>query len=179
MVDPANPQVPTSANVTSWVVPSPGCPNGTHRPFALEFARGNLFVGLVCTAESGGTNADLDAYVYQVTNFTAGTYSTLFTIPLDYNKGTPFTWSGTQAQDGWFPWTDNAATIRVSGNNIYPQPVLCDIVFDADGSLIMSFFDRNGHQSGWFNYQPDNTDLKLTVIGGDLLRAYYNPSTCT
>ncbi len=182
LVDPANPQAPTLANVgtrvTSWAVPSPGCANGTHRPFALEFARGNLFVGLVCSAESGGANTDLDGYVFQVTNFTAGSYSTLFTIPLDYSKGTPFTWSGTEAQDGWFPWTDDASLISSSGNNIWPQPVLCDIVFDEDGSLILSFFDRNGHQSGWYNYQPDNTMLKLTVIGGDLLRAYYNPTTC-
>jgi len=187
LVDPANPQAPTLANaatrVTSWLVPSPGCANGTHRPFGLEYARGNLFVGLVCSAESGGTAADLDAYVYQVTDFDAGTYSTLFSIPLDYGKGWAFSFFGNavtaEAYDEWFPWTDNAATMRASGNYIYPQPVLCDIVFDADGSLIMSFFDRTGHQAGWNNYGPDETTLRLAVVGGDLLRAYYNPTTCS
>jgi hypothetical protein len=187
LVDPVNPQAPTLANVgsrvTSWAVPSPGCPNGTHRPFALEFARGNLFVGLVCSAENGGTTADLEAYVYQVTNFTSGTYSTLFNIPLDYDKGYAFSFSGNntaaEAFDEWFPWTDNADIVRTSGNNIWPQPVLCDIVFDSDGSLIMSFFDRTGHQSGWYNYQPNNTNLTVCVVGGDLLRAYFNPVTCT
>lgn len=187
LVDPANPQAPTLANVgsrvTSWAVPSPGCPNGTHRPFALEFARGKLFVGLVCSAENGGTSADLDAYVYQVTDFSAGTYSTLFNIPLNYDKGYALSFFGntTQAEmyDEWFPWTDNADIVRSSGNNIYPQPVLCDIVFDTDGSLIMSFFDRTGHQAGWYNYQPNNTNLAFTVVGGDLLRAYFNPLTCT
>ncbi|MBE2209376.1 MAG: hypothetical protein IAE84_17445 [Saprospiraceae bacterium] len=187
LVDPASPQAPTLANVatrvTSWLIPSPGCPNGTHRPFGLEYARGNLFVGLVCSAENGGSAADMDAYVYQVTDFDAGTYSTLFSIPLDYQRGWAFSFFGNAAQaeayDEWFPWTDNAATMRGSGSYIYPQPVLCDIVFDADGSLIMSFFDRTGHQAGWYNYGPDETDLKLAVAGGDLLRAYYNPTTCS
>lgn len=84
-----------------------------------------------------------------------------------------------EAYDEWFPWTDNSTTMRGSGLYVYPQPVLCDIVFDADGSLIMSFFDRTGHQGGWNNYTPDGTSLTATVIGGDLLRAYFNPATCT
>ncbi|MCB9309228.1 MAG: hypothetical protein H6567_04105 [Lewinellaceae bacterium] len=188
LVDPANPQAPTAANVstriTSWTVPSPGCVNGQHRPFGLEFARGNLFVGLVCSGESGGVAADLEAYIYQVTNFTAGTYSTLFSIPLDYDKGWAFSYFGdpvvAEANQGWFPWTDNVDETLVQFYYLsHPQPILCDIVFDVDGSLIMSFFDRNGHQSGWNNYSPNSTNLRPTIIGGDLLRAYYNPTTCT
>ena len=187
LVDPANPQAPTIANVgtrvTSWAVPSPGCANGTHRPFALEFARGNLFVGLVCTAESGGTNTDLDGYVYQVTNFTAGTYSTLFSIPLDYDKGYASSHFGdipaAEATKGWFPWSDDASFTADYYLDAHPQPMLSDIVFDSDGSLILAFMDRLGHQLGWNNYNPHNTNLVVTTVGGDLLRAYYNPSSCT
>ncbi|MBK8347291.1 MAG: hypothetical protein IPL08_06570 [Saprospiraceae bacterium] len=187
LVDPANPQAPTIANVgtrvTSWAVPSPGCANGTHRPFALEFARGNLFVGLVCTAESGGTNTDLDGYVYQVTTFTAGTYSTMFSIPLDYDKGYATSHFGNipaaEATKGWFPWSDDASFTADYYVDSHPQPMLSDIVFDSDGSLILAFMDRLGHQLGWNNYNPHNTNLVVTTVGGDLLRAYYNPSSCT
>ena len=186
LVDPANPQAPTLANastrISSWAVPSPGCTNGQHRPFGLEFARGNLFVGLVCSGENGGTISDLDAYVYQVTNFTAGTYSTLFTIPLDYDKGYAITHFGdipaAEATKGWFVWSDDAGFTSNYYLDSHPQPILSDIVFDADGSLILAFMDRLGHQLGWNNYNPHNTQLVVTTVGGDLLRAYFNPSGC-
>ncbi len=186
LVDPANPQAPTLANastrISSWAVPSPGCTNGQHRPFGLEFARGNLFVGLVCSGENGGTVSDLDAYVYQVTNFTAGTYSTLFNIPLDYDKGYATTHFGdiaaAEATKGWFVWSDDAGFTSNYYVDSHPQPILSDIVFDADGSLILAFMDRLGHQLGWNNYNPHNTQLVVTTVGGDLLRAYFNPSGC-
>lgn len=187
LVDPSNPQAPDATNVgqrvQSWEVPSPGCTNGTHRPFAVEFARGKLFVGLVCSGENGGTNADISAYVYEVTDFTNGTYSTLFSFPLNYTKGWAFSFFGNsttaQQYSGWFPWTDDAALMRGAFFYVYPQPILCDLVFDADGSIIMAFLDRTGHQVGWYNYDPDGTTLRLAVIGGDLLRAYFNPATCS
>ena len=186
LVDPANPQAPTLANastrISSWAVPSPGCTNGQHRPFGLEFARGNLLVGLVCSGENGGTVSDLDAYVYQVTNFTAGTYSTLFTIPLDYDKGYAFAHFGdsaaAEATKGWFVWSDDAGFTSDYYVDSHPQPILSDIVFDTDGSLILAFMDRLGHQLGWNNYNPHNTQLVVTTVGGDLLRAYFNPSGC-
>lgn len=138
---------------------------------------------MVCSDENGGSSADLEAYVYQVTNFISGTYSTLFNIPLDYDKGYAFSFFGNTAlaetHDEWFSWTYNADIVKTSGNNIWPQPVLCGIVFDSDRSLIINFFDRTGHQSGWYNYQPNNTNLTFCVVGRDLLRAYFNPSTCT
>jgi hypothetical protein len=187
LVNPSNPEAPTLANVssrvTSWLVPNPGCVNGEHRPYALEFARGNLFVGLVCSGETGGSNADMDAYVYQVTNFSAGTYSTLFSIPLDYDKGYAFTHFGNipdaEATKGWFPWTDDASFTANFYGDSYPQPILSDIVFDTDGSLILGFMDRFGHQGGFNNYNPHNTQLMVTIIGGDILRAYFDPTTCS
>jgi len=180
-----NPVTPTAANVTSWAIPAPtaGCANGEIRPFALEYARGSLFVGLVCSAENGGAKTDLKGYVYKVTDFSAGTHSELFDIDLDYTKGWAFSYFGNttnaDATTGWFPWTDNYSDFTVANFNIHPQPVLSDIVFDVDGSLILSFFDRTGHQSGWFNYGPNSTTLRATMVGGDLLRAFYNSATCT
>ncbi|MEZ4906446.1 MAG: SdrD B-like domain-containing protein [Saprospiraceae bacterium] len=182
LVDPYNPQAPTSGNIStrvkSWAIPSPGCTNGQHRPFALEVAHGSIFIGLVCSGENGGTSNDLKAFIYELTDFDAGIYSTLFEIPLNYTKGYAMAWYPGNA--GWYPWNDNAQTARGSnGHIVYPQPVLCDIVFDTDGSLIMSFFDRQGHQTGWYNYNPDNSTLMGTLVGGDILRAYKNPASCS
>ena len=187
LVDPLNPQAPTAANaatrISSWAVPSPGCTNGEHRPFGLEFARGNLFVGVVCSGENGGGASDLEAYVYQITDFVGGTYSTLFNIPLDYDKGYATSHFGNipaaEATKGWFAWSDDAGFTSDYYADSHPQPILSDIVFDSDGSLILAFMDRLGHQLGWNNYNPHNTQLVIAVVGGDLLRAYYNPTSCT
>ena len=34
--------------------------------------QGNLFVGVVCSGENGGGASDLEAYVYQITDFVGG-----------------------------------------------------------------------------------------------------------
>ncbi|MEZ4675189.1 MAG: hypothetical protein R2932_13205 [Caldilineaceae bacterium] len=45
------------------VVPDPGCVNGEARPFALAIHEAQLYIGGVCTAETGGTVNDLRAYI--------------------------------------------------------------------------------------------------------------------
>ena len=56
----------TAADVTSYVIPDPGCANGNWRPFALglDEARNVLMIGGVCDA-AFGDRSDLHAYLYE------------------------------------------------------------------------------------------------------------------
>ena len=56
---------------------------------------------------------------------------------------------------------------------MYPQPILGDIEFDEDGSMLLGFIDRFGLQSGQAQYglaQSDTTHY-YGFMGGDLYRA--------
>jgi hypothetical protein len=55
--------------------------------------------------------------------------------------------------------------------------MLSGIEFDVDGSLILTFMDRLGHQLGNFNWVLAGTDIREGVIGGDILRLYNNNGT--
>lgn len=46
------------------VIGAPACVNGIYRPFGLGIRDGLVYVGGVCTAELGGTAANLQAYVF-------------------------------------------------------------------------------------------------------------------
>ncbi|MEY4927040.1 MAG: hypothetical protein RI894_1476, partial [Bacteroidota bacterium] len=165
---------PTSADVASFTIPNPSCGSGTYRPWGIKIRNGKLYAGVVCSGESGGTTDNLSATIYEL-NLTTGVFNTtpVFSFPLTYAKNDVEYGAGTH----WLPWTDDFADMpQYSGDaNIRPQPILSDIEFDTDGSMIIAFNDRTGHQLGYQNYQPDAMDSGLyrAEVGGDLLRASY------
>ena len=68
-------------------LPNPNCTNGVFRPWAVKFWRGKVYVGGVCTAEkSGGSAADLKAYIYSFTPGSANpnSFSEVYNFPLNY-----------------------------------------------------------------------------------------------
>ncbi|MCG8330648.1 MAG: hypothetical protein MI974_23325, partial [Chitinophagales bacterium] len=170
---------PTAGDVTRYAVPDPGCNLGTYRPFGLKFYKGDLYVGVVCDGSNGGTTADLTATVYQLAlSSGASSMTSVLNFPLTYTKGS--VWGG--CPTNWLPWQDNFPFVGVCGGApgvtsgygsfvIYPQAVLSDIEFDDDGSMILGFFDRSGHQVGAANYGLTGTSLYYSVISGDILRA--------
>ncbi len=172
--------LPTAADVSSTAIPSPGCANGVHRPWGTKFYKGRVYVGSVCDASSG-TRSDLKARV-SAYDPVANSWSTVFDFPLTYPKGYPFLSSaGVTAKTGWYAWTDNFTTAMTptaafGGGQlvIHPQPMLSDIEFDLDGSMVLAIGDRNSMQIGYFNYGPNSpsTTLYLSSVGGDVLRAY-------
>ncbi len=203
--------VPTAVQVTAynnapWLNnPAYTCSNGVARPFATKFYRGKIYVGVVCTAENGGTLNDLNARVFEL-NPATNTWTTtpILDIPLNYTKGavwepTPGNKIGTK----WNPWIDQLVTfladpaVPESLTSIYPQPILSDIEFDIDGSMILGFMDRNGHTTGGTgtrapsSYPPPSGSACTAdpafsygpyvnaMSGGDLLRVYYNKTTNT
>lgn len=193
-----NGTLPTAANVTSFAIPNPGCPVGSARPWALKSYEGKLYVGLVCDAfdsadpintvvgpnglVSPPNRSYLRAYVYSLQG---STYTKIFDFPLTYPKGyaiSPANSPGIPGSNrtGWYPWTDNWQNLNVNNDSwVYPQPILSDIDFDVDGSMVLAFADRTGFQGGFRNYQPDPTEtdtrmFRVNSAGGDILRAYFS-----
>jgi hypothetical protein len=173
--------VPTAATAlpnAPWLSGSP-CNNGVARPFGLKVRDGKLYVGVVCTAENGGTFSDLNATVYAY-DLTAGTWKTAINFPLNYPRGVAY--AAVPASNKWNPWTDvmnsipnflASGALQVS----YPTPILSDIEFDEKNNMILAFTDRTGDQIGSNNYGVYNTtDLYYYVSGGDILKAGNNGS---
>lgn len=146
-------------------MPDLGCVNGAVRPFAVKVAAdGNLFAGAVCSAENGGTAADLSAHILQLDG---EQLLTVFSFPLDQFKRGALT--GGFAPGEWNPWTDEWIDIEA-----YPTPILSDIEFDEDGSLIIALMDRTGHMVGLNQPGPDDaqaSNLFNRSAGGDIIRA--------
>ncbi len=77
----------------------------------------------------------------------------------------------------WHPWVSNfsellPAPIDNPDGVAGPQPMLTDIEFDVEGSMILGFADRTGHQGGNFNFGTviNNTALYYTTGVGDIIR---------
>ncbi|MEZ4664050.1 MAG: SdrD B-like domain-containing protein, partial [Caldilineaceae bacterium] len=164
--------VPDGTLAGSYPIPDPGCVGGAWRPFAAKYKGGALYVGGVCDAQSSQSAANLQAYIYR---FTPGpnTFTQVLTFALNYPKG--LVWYLASVR-GWYPWTSTFYSIFYGGGYraMHPQPILSDIEFDVDGSLIIGIMDRMGNQAGTFNYGLTGTTLYYTMIGGDILRAYNN-----
>ena len=173
---------------TAYTIPDPGCNNGVFRPWAIKFWRGKVYVGGVCTAEnSGGVSADLKAFVYvHDPEGSTGNFSEVINFPLNYPRGNASYDGSNSVNAAWRPWIKSWTDINNPlprfgpfNQTIYPQPILSDIEFDVDSSMILGFSDRFGHQIGNQNYSTllDDGSPRKTYEGvsaGDILRASLN-----
>jgi hypothetical protein len=167
-------------------LPDPGCVNGVFRPWAIKVWRGKVYVGGVCTAENaGGTAANLKAYIYSfnVGDANADNFTEVTNFPLNYTRGFTSIDGATATSAAWKPWIAKWSDIinpapgaAAYSQTICPQPILSDIEFDVDGSMILGFMDRSGHQLGNSNYSPDVADTQTYegTSAGDLLRMGLN-----
>ena len=209
---------PTAGNVTAypnapWLTnPAYQCTNGVARPWGIAIHNGKVYVGVVCTGENGGSPNDLNARVFELNPSTnIWTPTPIVDIPLNYLKGNtlagiPRVPAGARnANLDWNPWigmVTAANMVTVNGNPwvSYPQPILSNISFDTDGSILVGLMDRTGHMVGAATLiGSTNTPVSglsagvnctggadqgyvgpypAGVIGGDLLRVGLNPATC-
>ena len=137
---------------------------------------------MTCDAgAAGGTRDNLRAYVYRYdlkTNQFIN--SPVISEALNYRKG--WVHAGVPQSEYWEPWTDKFADLTTSllttegVTPIYrasrPQPILSDLEFDTDGSMILGLMDRTGHQTSRNQLSiPSSAARYSGYIGGDILRA--------
>lgn len=153
------------------------------RPFALQYFRGRLYLGMVNSAETTQNAADLRAYVYALDPVTLTFASApLLDVSLQYPRGQIQLFSFPGSPGAWLPWspvyannwTGNPA-LSQSRPGTYPQPMLSSLAFDVDGNLTIGIRDRAGDQFGYFAFDnPNDNFLWQGVAGGDTLLAELN-----
>src|SRR6056297_1138491 len=163
--DPANPMA--VVNVTEISLPAPSCANGEFRPWALTYHRGKLYAGGVCSAENGGTRADMEAYVLEMDNPATGTaFATtpVLSFPLDYQRYVSFR---------FFRWSNQVDFATASGYFNDPTPLLSDLTFGNNGQMVINLMDRFGlqQQSQNYIYLSNRTDLEFIRTSVDMLVA--------
>lgn len=158
------------------------------RPFGLGLRDFRVYVGLVCSAESTQQTDDLFAYVISMDSLNPALGFRLdLSFPLNYPRrcldNAPACPAGRAAP--WNPWSSGAPWPPPDPDpvnpawptlQIYPEPMLVDIVFDNE-DMILGFRDRMGDRTG--NQTPDPFDyaapeLYSGIAGGDVLRACRN-----
>ena len=188
------PAVPTTANIKITAFPDPGCVNGVSRPFGLKNHNGLMYVGGVCTAENGGTAADLEAFVYTYNPATDAFGATpVIRFKFTWQRGcanigpeyipTVCTANINGSKANWYAWSDTlipgpgfAGGWSADATTAYPQPMLADIEFVGE-NMVLGFRDRFADQIGSDEPGPDAnitgpaTPLIRAVPAGDVLRA--------
>ncbi len=145
-----------TANIRAIQVPTPaGVAAGDLRAWAVEYHNGQVYVGLVDSAESDQAQATLRGFVYAF-NPTTNTFGASLVndasglgFDLSYDRGASF-----GGNDTYRPWSptynrlmlNQVATVGLSSQ--YPQPMLTGLAFDRQGNLSISIRDRNGDQTG-------------------------------
>lgn len=162
---------PTAADVTAYPIALPSgatpCPASDVRPWAVEIYNGTVYIGVVCSAESTQNVNSLRAYVISMNEAAPAGFSLVVDLPLDYPRGIVSDPDGGYPA-AWRPWSPvmtslctspcaNEDDLAYEKQIIYPQPILSDIEFDTDGSIILGLMDRTGHQTGNANYATSNT----------------------
>ena len=182
---PDGPLLPGScSNVATFSIPGiPGCTNIDNRPWAVKAHRGKVYVGVVCSGETSGQASDMTTQI-MVFDPLAQTWSEVFNTPpmLNYTTkgcavGRLLIGQGVCCE--WSPWlrpNQYLYTMDASDGFVcHSQPILSDLEFDADGSIILGYMDRFGLQIGWSNgHDPTKNQSFSGMAGGDILYAYHD-----
>ncbi|MBK7340532.1 MAG: hypothetical protein IPQ10_01390 [Saprospiraceae bacterium] len=179
--DPANPQIPTAAQISSYNITNPcsSSTDGEFRPFALKVYRGKLYVGLVCSGQDASNNevatssTDISLTVYEydlgINNipsapvlFYSQDFSYRETDDLqNYAIPAPMTGNGGAK---WRSWMNEFTTYE-------NEPMLTDIEFDNSGDLLLGISDRNGYQTGGGNNDLNgNAPNTKVYANGDIIK---------
>jgi uncharacterized repeat protein (TIGR01451 family) len=148
--------------------------NGQLRPWALSFYHGKGYVGVVCDGSTGAA-ADLKGYVlsFDPNNVAAG-FTKEFEMPLNFtreNSAWPTATNAAYRLGTWRPWIDTWSVATLAGEFSYPEPILSNIEFTADGSMVLGFLDRGGVQFDFDELSPISGNSKLLSVdaAGDIV----------
>lgn len=180
---------PDAGDVTAYPITLPAgataCPSTDVRPWAIEIHEETIYIGVVCSAESSQNVNNLRAYVISMDEFAPAGFSLVADIALNYPRGIASNPDGGYPAE-WRPWspvmTSLCAAPCASEDDlafekqiIYPQPILSDIEFDTDNSIVLGLMDRTGHQTGNANLAtsdpwddaPGNPAIGVTLYNKD------------
>ncbi|WML91531.1 SdrD B-like domain-containing protein [Thiothrix lacustris] len=156
----------------------PTCSGGEFRPFALTFHDGKGYLGGVCDASSSQSKQDLQGKVlaFDPQNVTAG-FVAVLNIPLDTDRG--FADSADSSADNyynWNPWIDTWSVpplVKINTyDHVYPNPLLSDLQFLPNGSLVIGFRDRWGDMmTKGYKAISGNTQIATSFSWGDMMMA--------
>jgi protocatechuate 3,4-dioxygenase beta subunit len=165
----------TAADVTTWTITDPGTGGLVWHPMACKTANGKVYIGGVVIKETSvAHNLAVDTVgargiVYEFDPAT-GAFTEVLRYGLNYRRGYsngdyryPF------KSNWWCGWQNNgnggaadplqsdynAGNGAFTGGIYYPQPMMSDIEFDVDGSMILGIRDRFGDQMGYQNLSDD------------------------
>lgn len=185
----------SSSDVTgSWAIPDPSYAGTVWHPMAVEIHNNKIYVGGISakettTAHNIADTANLRGTVYEFNPSTA-TFTTVLTFPLSHRRG--FTNNDYRYEfrnNYWSAWQNNGdislggplrsgligSTTSSNATGIYySQPMLCDIEFDIDGSMILGIRDRFGDQAGYANYFETgnvSSETYRALTTGEVLKA--------
>lgn len=165
---PAGQQAITRGDVTHYTLPTTPCQGGSFRPFAVKYHQDKVYVGGVCDAAQSGNARELRGLVYALDPLTRQE-QLVADLPLDYPRGAIEYGVG-----NWFAWTDKPQQVMLAEPAwwaIHPQPMLADLEFTADGSLVVGLMDRLGHQMATGKGSADGQWQQTTSLAaGDILR---------
>jgi hypothetical protein len=155
----------------------PTCTSGTLRPWGLKMHNGRGYLGLVCDAATSQSAANLVAYVVSFDPANPTAFTTEITFNLNYlrEKATDFPGFSINEAGTWRAWADTWAQTNLTATpaqeEAYPQPMLTDIDFADNGSMILAFADRFGHQAGYDQYLAlsGSTRLLRANAAGDMI----------
>lgn len=178
-VDTAAANIAASAvqYLVSSMTGQPTCTNGVFRPFAIKFHNGLGYLGGTCTAENAaGTTADLRAEVLSFNPASPTALTSVISVPLvtggtRENRESYFApgWSG-----AWKPWRSTWNEVMATDPTLYFQadsaPMIANLEFTQNGSLVLGIMDRASAQAGQSNFKAisGSTEMYSKRSSGDI-----------
>ncbi len=165
---------PQSTDIKIIPVPKPCGHSGIARPWGITYYDGNLYVGVTCDASTSRSQSHLRAFIYQFDPEIDSFVGSILDFPLSYPKGSvAIHYPSFGGCSLWNPWSDDYEEWCTSnGFYAYPQPLLSDIEFDTDGSMVIAILDRTSYMLGNDDYLPYGNGFEAAIgSAGDILRA--------
>ncbi|WP_169314572.1 SdrD B-like domain-containing protein [Thiothrix nivea] len=160
---------PTAADVLGGYAMNQSCTSGTFRPWAVKYHRGYVYVGGVCDAASDPYNPSLVRG--HILRFDPANAASGFSHVKDFAINQPRSRYGTNSPDAWSGWLPQADAVNVRPQ--FHSPIVANLEFDTDGSIIVGIIDRAGLQKGTNSYDEpacDDPTLDYADTMGDVLR---------
>jgi hypothetical protein len=168
--------------------------SGNLRPWGLDFHNGRGYLGLVNDASFTQSRDHLMGYVvsFDPSNPESGVHEEVnFSLAYPRERSSNANAIDPQAlrTAAWMPWVETWEQTHIPLDDqlsftggllcAYPQPIISEINFTEDGSMIISLMDRWAHQTGYMNYSTilDEKTLIIGYASGDILKAFKEDNT--